>query len=161
MDASSSRVGDGQAVAARQMLASDVPAVLSLLKESPEASIWTDKSLLDSASMGVAWIAERQGRIAGFLIGRMAADEFEILNMAVAREFRRQGVATRLLAEAVEYSGTRGAPRIYLEVRASNEAARALYAQLGFQACGLRPNYYRQPAEDAVLMVLHKHPKDP
>jgi [ribosomal protein S18]-alanine N-acetyltransferase len=144
-------------IAIRQMSASDVPAALSILEESPEASIWSRESLLGPIAQGMAWAAELEARLAGILIGRVAADEFEILNLAVGKTHRRQGVATKLVKVAIEHTGFAGARQSYLEVRASNEGAIALYMQMGFQVCGRRPNYYHNPAEDAVLLVLYKN----
>jgi ribosomal-protein-alanine N-acetyltransferase len=156
MTTSAENIGDSSTINVRRMLASDVPSMLSLLKESPEASIWSEGSLLESVSRGLAWAAELNGRMAGILIGRVAADEFEILNLAVGKECRRRGVATELVGAAIEYACLGGVRQSYLEVRASNEGAIALYARLGFHVCGRRPNYYSHPAEDAVLLVLHK-----
>jgi len=141
----------------RRMSAADSSAAHSILEESPEASIWSSESLLESASQGFAWSAELDGCVAGILIGRVAADEFEILNLAVGPACRRRGVATQLVRAALDYARNAGASQTYLEVRASNEAAIALYARFGFRACGRRPNYYLNPAEDAVLLVLHKN----
>jgi ribosomal-protein-alanine N-acetyltransferase len=78
---------------------------------------------LESASQGIAWAAELDGCVAGILIGRVAADEFEILNLAVRQACRRRGVATQLVRAALDYARTAGATQTYLEVRASNEAA--------------------------------------
>ena len=83
--------------------------------------------------------AELDGRVAGILIGRVAADEFEILNLAVGETSRRRGVATQLVSAALEFARTSGARQAYLEVRASNEGGIAFYTRLGFQVCGRRP----------------------
>jgi ribosomal-protein-alanine N-acetyltransferase len=139
------------------MASSDVPSAHSILKESPEAAIWSEEALLSSVSRDLCWAAETNGRLAGILIGRAAADEFEILNLAVAKSARRRGIAAKLVHAALEYAQSNGASQIYLEVRASNEIAIALYSRMGFRANGRRPNYYRHPAEDAVLLVLHKN----
>jgi len=155
------KIGDSPAVTVRPMSVSDVPAAHSILEESPEASIWSRESLLESASRGVAWAAELDGRVAGILIGRIAADEFEILNLAVGKACRRRGIATRLVSAALEYARIAGARQSYLEVRASNEGAMALYTRMGFRVSGRRPNYYRHPAEDAVLLVLDKNGMNP
>jgi ribosomal-protein-alanine N-acetyltransferase len=155
MGGPSDKIGSPLAVSVRRMFASDASTALSILRESPEASTWSNESLLESVSEGIAWAAELDGQVAGILIGRVAADEFEILNLAVAIESRRRGIATQLVTAALEYSRTSGARQAYLEVRASNEGATALYARLGFRICGRRPNYYRNPPEDAVLLVLH------
>jgi ribosomal-protein-alanine N-acetyltransferase len=130
---------------------SDVAALLSILAESPEASLWSEASLLETCSSGSVWVAEQDGRVVGFLIGRAAADEFEILNVAVARSHRRRGIASGLVKAALEWSRTAGARRAYLEVRASNEAAIALYVRHEFCACGRRARYYQHPVEDAMV----------
>ena len=150
------KISSSPGVTVRRMTASDVSAALSILEESPEASIWSRESLLESASQGIAWAAELDGGIAGILIGRVAADEFEILNLAVGKARRRRGLATQLVSAAVEYARMAGARQSYLEVRASNEGGIALYTRLGFHIWGRRPNYYRNPPEDAVLLALHK-----
>jgi ribosomal-protein-alanine N-acetyltransferase len=154
--------------AIRRMSAAHVPDVFALLEECPEASIWSKESLLETANRGEGWVAESASRteqaaeskidgcVAGILVGRLAADEFEILNLAVGKPWRRRGIASRLVLAAVEEAEKAGALQTYLEVRASNSAATDLYIQLGFRACGRRENYYRDPAEDAVLLVLHK-----
>ena len=140
-------------VVIRNLTTADVPAILKILQESPEAAPWSTESLLASTELE-AWIAHLDGYIAGFLIGRIAADEFEILNMAVSRAHRRFGVASKLLESAVKFSQNAGATRAYLEVRASNAAAIALYTRRGFTQCGRRPNYYPAPTEDAILLSL-------
>lgn len=149
------KIDGSTAVTVRQMSESDVSAALSLLEESPEASMWSKESLVASASGGNAWAAEAGGCVAGILIGRIAADEFEVLNLAVGKAFRRRGIATQLVIAAFDCARTGGARHAYLEVRASNQGGIAFYARLGFGVCGRRPNYYRDPAEDAVLLVLH------
>jgi ribosomal-protein-alanine N-acetyltransferase len=156
MPAPSEKVGNPRGVTVRRMSASDASAAHSILKESPEASTWSTESLLESVSQGIAWAAELDGRIAGILIGRVAADEFEILNLAVGKAGRRRGIATQLVSFALEYARRAGARRTYLEVRASNEGGIAFYTRMGFRDCGRRANYYRDPLEDAVLLVLHK-----
>jgi ribosomal-protein-alanine N-acetyltransferase len=142
-------------VSIRKLAASDVPAVLAILQESPEAAAWSQVSLLQLASAGPsAWVAERDGIVAGFLIGRSAADEFEILNMAVLGAHRRRRIASKLLESALDFSRTAGIARVYLEVRASNGPAIALYTRHGFTECGRRARYYRDPDEDAILLSL-------
>ena len=142
-------------VAIRRLTTSDVPAVSAILQESPEAAAWSEDSLLRFTSAeSAAWVAVVNGVVAGFLVGRIAADEFEILNMAVSRAHRRTGVGSNLLETALEFSHMAGSARAYGEVRVSNGPALALYARHGFAECGCRPQYYRDPAEDAVLLSL-------
>ena len=161
MHAPGEKIGDSSAVTVRRMSTSDASAAHTILKESPEASIWSREALVESASEGVAWSAELDGRVAGILIGRVAADEFEILNLAVGKSCRRRGVATQLVGAALEYARSAGARQSYLEVRASNEGGIAFYMRLGFRVCGRRPDYYRDPVEEAVLLVLHKAGTNP
>jgi len=91
-------------------------------------------------------------RLVGYVVALVMADEGEIADLAVAPAARRRGVARALLervsADAVE-SGVRA---LYLEVRESNAAARALYDSLGFALVGRRRGYYQHPAEDALLL---------
>jgi ribosomal-protein-alanine N-acetyltransferase len=155
------KIGNSSIVIVRRMSPSDASIALSILEESPEASIWSKESLLEYATQGIAWAAELDGGVVGILVGRIAADEFEILNLAVGKAFRRRGVATQLVSAALGYARTAGARQAYLEVRASNESGIALYTRMGFRVSGRRPNYYRNPAEDAVLLVLHKHGATP
>ena len=142
-------------LAIRKLAASDVPAVFAILQESPEAALWSSESLLQLASADpAAWVVELSAVLVGFLIGRIAADEFEILNMAVSRAHRRSGIGSTLLETALEFSRLAGSARAYLEVRASNAPAMSLYARHGFTECGRRAQYYRDPVEDAVLLSI-------
>lgn len=79
----------------------------------------------------------------GFLLAQAAADESEIINLAVAPAARRRGIGRSLLAEAMERARTGGARAMFLEVASDNEAARALYESVGFEQVGIRPDYYR------------------
>ncbi|MBZ5698088.1 MAG: ribosomal protein S18-alanine N-acetyltransferase [Acidobacteriia bacterium] len=146
----------GSDVTVRRLTTSDIPAVSAILSESPDAAAWSQDSLCQLAPQGFhAWVAEQAAGVAGFLIGRIAGDEFEILNLAVARTFRRCGIASKLLESALEFSRIAGSQRVYLEVRASNEPAVGLYTRHGFTKCGMRTRYYRNPAEDALLFSRH------
>jgi [ribosomal protein S18]-alanine N-acetyltransferase len=102
---------------------------------------------------GLAWVAaDAAGEVVGYALAWVAADESEVANLAVARARQREGLGTRLLATALGEARTRGARRAWLEVRASNAAAQALYARHGFQVVGRRRGYYRAPREDALVM---------
>ena len=85
---------------------------------------------------------------------RNAADESEILNLAVEPESRRQGIASVLLAAALAASRAAGAKSVYLEVRESNAGAIAFYGRNGFEPTGRRAHYYQDPPEAAVVMSL-------
>ncbi len=93
----------------------------------------------------------------GFIIGRVAADEAEVLVLGVARERQRLGIGGRLVERMCRAAARRGARRLYLEVAESNVAARALYARLDFKENGRRRGYYVRtdaPAEDAINLWL-------
>jgi ribosomal-protein-alanine acetyltransferase len=119
----------------------DLPAIQAIQAVSLPAAQW------DPSDYNVL-VAETQNSVVGFLMWRaVAPDEAEILNLAVHPAFRRQGIALQLLREL-------SAPRIFLEVRESNHAARALYLRAGFEECGLRRKYYDNPPEDGIVMRL-------
>ena len=88
----------------------------------------------------------------GFAVARSCAPDGEILDIAVAPAARRQGLGAALLLAALQALQRRGVTDVYLEVRASNAPAIALYAANGFAPCGRRKNYYARPVEDAILM---------
>jgi ribosomal-protein-alanine N-acetyltransferase len=98
-------------------------------------------------------VAERAGRVVGYAVLWFAADEAELGDMAVLPEARRRGLGRWLLDAALAEAARRGARRVYLEVRESNGAARGLYERAGFEAAGVRPDYYSEPKEDAILMT--------
>lgn len=99
-----------------------------------------------------------QAEADGFVLVQVAADEAEILTLAVRPSARRRGTGSRLVAAASDRAFDRGARRLFLEVAADNAAALALYAALGFEPAGRRPRYYARkdgPAVDALLLVLN------
>ena len=107
---------------------------------------------------GVAgWIASGLRTTEGFILVRAAADEAEILTLAVAPECRRKGLASSLLREVFDQLRGGNALRLFLEVAADNAAALALYGRNGFEVCGRRPAYYRNDPDktsiDAILMM--------
>lgn len=102
----------------------------------------------------VALVAECDGEVGGYLIGRAVAEEAEILNLAVTPEERRHGLGSRLLEAGLSALAEAGAQRVWLEVRESNAAAQALYQRRGFTAAGRRARYYKNPVEDALVLRM-------
>ena len=94
------------------------------------------------------------GSVLGYLLFTAVLDEGGVDNIAVAPEARRQGIASALLEEFHRRGRARGLANLFLEVRPSNESARALYEKLGYREAGRRKNYYLAPKEDAVIMKL-------
>lgn len=90
--------------------------------------------------------------IAGYIVAREAAGELHINNVAVREEYRRRGIGGALLTRIVDAGKRQGASQAFLEVRAGNSAARALYERCGFRGIARRANYYSEPGEDAVVM---------
>lgn len=131
----------------------DLQMIMALERECfahpwSEAGILYELELPDS---GV--LAAREGtEIIGVAILRTLGDEGELYNIAVRESARRRGIGLDLLRRALQWAAGRGVRRVYLEVRRSNAAARALYRAAGFTVCGERKNYYDDPREDAVLM---------
>lgn len=99
-----------------------------------------------------AGAAEAGHAVVGYVVMWLVADEAELANLAVAPDRRRMGIGRYLLDSAMAEALAGGARSLYLEVRESNVAARALYGGRGFLAVGRRPAYYRNPAEDALLL---------
>ncbi|HWB40648.1 MAG TPA: ribosomal protein S18-alanine N-acetyltransferase [Gemmatimonadales bacterium] len=117
---------------------------------------WSEPSFREA--LGSDWtfglVAETSRGLAGYMIGREAAGSGEVLNLAVAPEFRRRGVGGALLEAGLTAFRRRRATEVYLEVRESNHSAQALYLARGFRPIGQRASYYRNPKEDALVLHL-------
>lgn len=117
---------------------------------------WSPAGLREmiSAAHTLGLVAEAGDTIIGYAIARYAADSGEILNLAVAPEYRREGVAAHLIDALLDGLRSREVREVYLEVRESNGPARALYKARGFTVAGMRRAYYRYPTEDALVLRL-------
>jgi ribosomal-protein-alanine N-acetyltransferase len=91
--------------------------------------------------------------IAGYIVARLAAKELHINNVAVRVEYRRRGIGSALLTRILEQGQRLDAAAAFLEVRAGNSLAQALYEKCGFRGVGRRRNYYSAPLEDALVMT--------
>lgn len=91
-------------------------------------------------------------RVAGFCACWIVAGDLHVNTIAIAPAHRRQGLALALMRHILADVAREGVHRATLEVRRSNESAQALYARLGFRISGVRPRYYTQPEEDALIM---------
>lgn len=112
---------------------------------------WTSETLLSelNSPLNVLVTEERSGVAVGFALGRVVADEGELFQIAVLPEFRRQGIAERLLTSLHEEMKQRGAACCFLEVRSRNVPAIALYEKAGYVYISTRRNYY--PDDDAMI----------
>lgn len=115
---------------------------------------WSENSVASELKNPLScWlVAEEDGKIAGYVGSQTVIDESDMMNVAVHPNHRRKGIAEALVAELVEALKKRESHCLTLEVRASNEPAKALYEKLGFTQVGLRKNYYRNPKEDALIL---------
>ena len=145
---------ENAAITVRAFLPSDAAAVAGILKESPLAADWTEASIRDSAGWhgSVAFVSQSDGKVTGYLIGRQVADQAEILNLAVSLARRGKGEGGALLKAALDEFRARRVGHVFLEVRESNETGMAFYAKHGFSKRDTRLNYYRNPAEAAIVM---------
>lgn len=115
---------------------------------------WTAETLLAEVNnpLSVLCTEEIGGAVAGFALGRVVADEAELFQIAVLPEFRRQGIAQRLLERLHGEMKSRGAVCCFLEVRSLNSPARALYGKTGYEYISTRRNYY--PDDDAAIYKI-------
>jgi [ribosomal protein S18]-alanine N-acetyltransferase len=97
---------------------------------------------------------QSDGSVVAFANYWLVADELHILNIATHPRERRRGHATRLLAHMIEVARRHPCRLMTLEVRRSNAAAQRLYRRFAFRAVGVRPNYYAEDQEDAIVMLL-------
>jgi len=133
----------------------DAPALAALEARCIGAATWGTSAYRDAESKGtIGWAAQCGDEISGFILVRAMADEMEILNLAIDPEVRRHRIGSELLTRAVQEAREAGVKQIHLEVRESNGTARNFYLSAGFTVHGRRKNYYSEPLEDAVLMVL-------
>ena len=141
----------------REVSEDDIPAILEIERETIFPP-WTHGALLSEIYNQDSYFikAEKNGAVLGFAILRRAADEAELLQIAVSRNVQRMGAAGALMLKALEWAASAGVISIYLEVRKSNEAAAGLYKKHGFVSVRIRKNYYEDPVEDAVVMELKR-----
>ena len=99
------------------------------------------------------WLVACDGDIvAGYVGSQSVLDEADMMNIAVSPNYRRMGIATKLMNVLQAQLKQKGVCKLSLEVRKSNLSAISLYLQNGFIQVGLRPNYYRHPKEDALIL---------
>lgn len=142
--------------ALRPMRDADLDAVLAIeVRAYPfpwTRGIFRDCLLADYP----AWVLEQGGRIVGYGVLSLAADEAHVLNVCAAPEVQGRGHGRRLLRSLLKIARARGAQRVFLEVRPSNAHAIALYHDEGFNEIGRRPRYYpaKDGREDALVMAI-------
>ena len=137
----------------RTMESKDVQAIAELEKVC-FSDPWSENSIASELNSRLSYwlVAEVGGNVVGYIGSQSVLDAADMMNLAVAPEFRRQGIGESLVNALVAYLQQKGIIALLLEVRASNDPAIALYERLGFEQVGRRPNYYHHPKEDALIM---------
>lgn len=140
----------------RPMLLSDIDAVLAVEQVS-FITPWSRDAFVAEAGdndLAVYLVIEADGQVIGYAGMWVILDEAHVTNVAVLPAFRGRRFGERMMRALIDKARSRGARRMTLEVRPSNAAALGLYGKLGFAPCGLRPRYYSDTHEDAVIMWL-------
>ncbi len=140
----------------RPMKSSDIEKVIAIEKDCfpdpwPRSAF---ESIVDSPDHG-ARVAIFENKIVGYACYLIITAEAHLTNLAVAPEFRRKSAAKQLLAEILKIAERKECEYILLEVRPRNESAIAFYESAGFKLLYRRPRYYRNPVEDALVMVYY------
>jgi ribosomal-protein-alanine N-acetyltransferase len=140
----------------RPMCSSDVASVMQI-ERGLYPFPWTEGNFRDSLNAGYScWVCAFGPHVLGYAVMMLGAGEAHVLNIAIARDWQRQGLGRKLMLHLIELARQYRATEIFLEVRPSNAAARRLYHAMGFNEIAARRNYY--PAhggrEDAILMAM-------
>lgn len=145
----------------RKMRAADVPQIVSIaagLKEAPHWPQSTYLSVLDPAStprrIALVAVSNASGNIAGFAVASLIPPQAELESIAVRSDEQRHGIGSKLLSSLVGELRAAAISEFTLEVRASNSTGIAFYQAHGWKQSGLRPRYYADPQDDAILMSL-------
>ena len=141
----------------RPASAVDVPRLVEIARHSATAAQWSQDQYVhvfapERGQNRVALVVEDGAEVVGFIVGRLVGAECEIENVAVTGSARRRGLGSRLLGEFMDTVRSREGREIWLEVRESNLAARALYEKWAFTESGRRKGYYQGPSEDALIL---------
>lgn len=140
-------------VLTRELKVEDAAAVAEMDYQSfPDP--WSQNSILETISnpQTICLLAERAGKAVGYLFAYTAMDEAEIVRIAVVKEQRKQGTGKSLLNALEEICRKKQIGKLLLDVRESNQAARAFYKKMAFQEDGIRKGFYEVPPEDGILM---------
>ena len=115
---------------------------------------WSEKSIAGELNnlLSLWVVAVEDDRVVGYVGSQTVCGESDMMNIAVHPDYRRRGIARSLVEYLIRELANRGSECLTLEVRSSNDSAKALYEMLGFRQVGLRKNYYRNPREDALIL---------
>ena len=139
------------------MKAADLDAVMEIERVSFR-SPWSRQVFLEELTRDWAHVDivrdAQSGDVVGFANYWLVADEVHVLNLATHPQARRAGHASRMMAHMIDFARRELCRYVTLEVRRSNGAALRLYRRFAFRAIGVRPNYYAEDQEDAIVMLL-------
>ena len=129
-------------------------AQVALLEKLCFSDPWSERSIASELENPLSlWLVAEEGdRVTGYIGSQTVMEESDMMNVAVHPNHRNRGIATNLITSLLEQLHQKGSHSLSLEVRLSNTPAVALYEKLGFQQVGRRPNYYRNPKEDALIL---------
>jgi ribosomal-protein-alanine N-acetyltransferase len=139
----------------RESVPFDLAGILAIQQSTFHAAHWTEDAYAqmwnNPQSSRVCFVAEEEGQLLGFVVGKDIAGEWELESLAVVPEAQQQGIGRALLEKLTHVVSVSAGAKLFLEVRESNAAARKLYESQGFVSSGRRKTYYRDPIEDALL----------
>ena len=143
----------------RRSIPADAPAIAAA-EELIFSDPWSERSITDliSTEGAMCYTAKDGDKVIAYVLGRIIAPEGEIYRIATLPEYRKRGIAYRLLDYAYKTEKGHGLEVLFLEVRTQNVAARALYRAYGFDEVGVRKNYYKDPVDDAIIMLRQEQP---
>ena len=146
-----------EGIVTREMSAADLKAVQAIEQESFHDS-WAVESWVAELNSSIAKyiVLEQEGIIKGFAGFWLIAGEAQVTRVAVAKDERGKGLGKILTEELIAAAWAEGAEAVTLEVRKSNIAAQTVYTQTGFIVSGVRPHYYEDNKEDAIIMWLYR-----
>jgi ribosomal-protein-alanine N-acetyltransferase len=140
----------------------DLDAIVAI-EDTSFTAAWSRSALageLAEDPRRLAVVAEEDEEVIGYAFVWIVADELHLVSLAVAPGRRRQGIASAMMGHLLQSEQTRSASIMTLEVRASNEPALALYRRWGFLEVAIRPRYYPDDKEDALVMLKVLRPPD-
>ena len=140
-------------ISIERMQSSDIAAVAKA-ERTYFSTPWNESDLSKSleSDTTVFWLAKAEGELVGYISRMHSFETMDILTICVFEQYRRNGIASRLLAHLEREAGEKGVEKIFLEVRESNLGARSLYENNGYQLISTRKRYYSSPVEDALIL---------
>ena len=135
-------------------MTSDHTAQVAQLEKACFQDPWSENSISSELRNPLSlWLVALDGQqVVGYVGSQSVMGEADMMNIAVSAQYRRMGIAQELVKRLVHALHEADVCSLTLEVRASNDPAKALYGKLGFRQVGRRPNYYRNPKEDALIL---------